>query len=370
MGLENKKVALVHDWLTNMGGAERNNLEHFIDLFPDAPIYTSMADNTALSPKIKQADIRTSFLQKKMKPGKANHQKSFPFMPMAFENFDLNEYEVILSLSSCCAKGVVTAPDALHICYCNSPMRYAWEFYYEYIEDMSSLKKRLVKYLIHYMRIWDAVSANRVDYFIANSENVAKRIRKHYRRDVTVIHPPANLDLYKPGETDGDFFLCVSRLVKYKRIDLAIEAFNELGLPLIIIGDGGEREKLQKMAKGNITFLGAQPDSVLVEHYQKCKAFIFPGEEDFGITPVEAQSCGRPVIAFGKGGALETVVDGKTGIFFGEQTPQCLVDAVERFQELSFDKAACVENAQRFKTSEFKRKIHDFITKKLEEKKS
>lgn len=363
----NMKVALVHDWLTNMGGAERVVI-NFKEIFKDAPIYTTIYNPDNLGDELKNIDVRTSFLQNK-KDAKKNHQKYFPFMPMAFESFDLNDYDIVLSSSSSCAKGVVTNPNTMHVCYCHSPMRYGWEFYYEYANttDMKKLKKKLLKYFMDYMRIWDNVSSNRVDYFIANSENVARRIWKHYRRESVVIHPPVRCNLFNISDEDEDYFLIVSRLVEYKKIDLAIEAFNELRLPLIIIGDGSEREKLESKAKGNIKFLGRQPDNVIKKYYSKCRAFIFPGEEDFGITPLESQASGRPVIAFGKGGALETVVDGQTGIFFDEQTVDELKLAVKKFQNIDFDKKVIRKHAEEFDEAIFKGKIKDFIDEKYEE---
>lgn len=363
------KIALVHDWLTDMGGAEKV-VGYFMDIYADAPIYTSVCNRESLDEKFKQADIRTSFLQKKNSKGKLNHQKYFPFMPMAFESFDLNEFNVVLSSATCCAKGVITNPAAIHICYCNSPMRYAWEFYYEYTKEMSFLKKKLVKYLMNYMRIWDVTSSNRVDYFIANSENVAARIWKHYHRESTVIYPPANTDYFVPQDIDGDYFLVMSRLVPYKRIDLAVQAFNELGLPLVVIGGGSELEKLKSMAKDNIKFLGRQPDEVVKEYYAKCRAFIFPGEEDYGITPIEAQASGRPVIAFGKGGALETVIADKTGIFFKEQTVDSLVNALKKFENVEFDKKYIRTHAEKFSIAEFESKIQAFVEEKYGEFKS
>lgn len=361
------RVALVHDWLTNMGGAERVVI-NFKQIFKDAPIYTTIYNPDNLDDELKNVDVRTSFLQNK-KYSKQNHQKYFPFMPMAFESFDLNGYDVVLSSSSSCAKGVITNPNTMHVCYCHSPMRYGWEFYYEYenTSDMKKLKKKLLKYFMDYMRIWDNVSSNRVDYFIANSENVARRIWKHYRRESVVIHPAVRCNLFNVNEDNADYFLIVSRLVEYKKIDLAVETFNELGLQLIIIGDGAEKQKLEVKAKDNIKFLGRQPDNVIKEYYSKCRAFIFPGEEDFGITPLEAQASGRPVIAFGKGGVLETVVNGQTGIFFKEQTVDELKLAVKKFQNIDFDKKVIRKHAEEFDEAIFKRKIKDFIDEKYKE---
>jgi len=363
-------IALIHDWLTNMGGAERVVI-NFKQLFPEAPIYTTIYNPDKLDDELKNIDVRTSFLQNKRK-AKTNHQKYFPFMPMAFESFDLNEYDVVLSSSSSCAKGVITNPNTVHICYCHTPMRYGWEFYYEYLnkEKLSFFKKVFMKYFMNYMRIWDRVSADRVDYFIANSQNVAKRIWKHYRRESVVIHPPVRTKLFNVSDMDEEYFLIVSRLVPYKRIDLAVEAFNEIGLPLVIIGDGSEKQKLQQIAKSNIKFLGRQPDEVIKEYYSKCRAFIFPGEEDFGITPLEAQASGRPVIAYGKGGALETVVDGETGIFFKEQTVKSLKDAVINFESYKFDKIKIRKHAEKFDEEIFKKKIQEYVQYCYEEHKN
>lgn len=294
-------------------------------------------------------------------------------MPMAFESFNLNDYDVVISSSSSCAKGVITRPDTMHICYCHTPTRYVWEFYYDYIENMDSigakgkLKKALVKYFMNYMRIWDFNASNRVDYFIANSQYVASRIWKHYKRESTVIYPPVDVDKFTPIDVDEDYFLCMSRLVPYKRVDLAVQAFNELGLPLVVIGGGSELEKIKVMAKDNVKVMGRQPDEVVKEYYAKCRAFIFPGEEDFGITPVEAQACGRPVIAYGKGGALETVVDGKTGLFFEEQTVESLKDAILRFQKMKFDKKEIRKHAEEFSVEIFENKIKSFVEEKYEE---
>lgn len=310
------KVAIVHDWLTNMGGAEQVVI-NLKKCYPEAPIYTTFYTPDNLSDELKNIEVHKSYLQKKDKKF-INHKKYFPFMPFAFENFDLNDYDVVISSSSCCAKGVLTKPGSIHICYCHTPMRYAWEKREEYLEGMGKLKKKLVKILLHYMRIWDSISSNRVDYFIANSTEVKKRIEKHYKREAVVINPPVRCKLFDISETDGDYYLVLSRLVGYKRFDLAVQACRELGKKLVVIGEGPERENLEKIADGdkNITFLGRVDDETVKKYMSECKALIFPGEEDFGIVPVEAESCGRPVIAYGKGGVLDSVIDRKNRSIF------------------------------------------------------
>lgn len=354
------KIAIVHDWLTNMGGAEKV-IESFINVYPAAPIYTLMVNKENLSEKFQNKEIIPSFLQKKMNKKKPNHQKFLPFMPMAFESFDMNAYDVVLSSTTACAKGVITRPDTVHICYCNTPMRYAWEFYHEYTQNMGNLKKSLLKYVMNYIRLWDRVAADRVDFFIANSQNVANRIWKHYRRKSTVIYPPVNTDYYTPGGEKEDVYLCMSRLVKYKRIDLAVEAFNKLGKKLVVIGAGEQLEYLKSIANSNIVFLGRQSDEVVREYYRKSKAFIFPGEEDFGITPVEAQACGTPVIAYGRGGATETVLDGQTGVFFEEQTVDGLIEAVQRFEKMNMSSSDCRMNAEKFSIERFETQISKYV---------
>jgi glycosyltransferase involved in cell wall biosynthesis len=361
------KIAIVHDWLTNMGGAERI-IRIFHELFPDAPIYTMVYDKENMPKDFKEMDIRTSFIQK-MPFGVKKYQLYLPFMPVAVEQFDLSEYDIVLSSSTACAKGIITRSDTLHICYCNTPMRYAWDMYHDYIKGKNVVTKYTIAFLMNYIRLWDRISADRVDYYIANSKNVASRIKKHYKRESEVIYPPVNTDYYTPGDKVEDFYLVVSRLVPYKRIDLVVEAFNKLGFPLKIIGDGSEFKRLKSLSKSNIEFLGRLSDEEVREHYRKCKAFLFPGEEDFGITPVEAQACGRPVIAYGKGGTLETVIDDQTGVFFREQTVEALINAVKYFEKniFKFDSSIIRQNALNFSKNVFKQKIKEFVLKKYEE---
>lgn len=361
------KIAIAHDWLTNMGGAEKVII-NFKQIYKDAPVYTISYNQDNLDDELKNIDVRTSFIQNFPK-GNVKHQMYLPFMPMAWEQFDFNEYDVVLSSSSSCAKGLITSPDTVHICYCHSPMRYAWEFYNEYMEREGGgkLKRTLIKYIMNYIRIWDKASASRPDYYIANSKNVAKRIYKHYGIEADVIHPPVKGSYFNISDVDEDYFLMVSRLVPYKKVDLAVEVFNELGLPLVVIGGGKQLEYLKSIAKPNVKIMGRQPDEVIKEHYAKCRAFIFPGEEDFGITPLEAQASGRPVIAYGKGGALETVIEGKTGLFFKEQTKDSLKDAILKFNDMTWNKQEIREHALTFDEETFKAKIRQYVESKRKE---
>lgn len=364
------RVALVHDWLTNFGGAERV-VESFHRVFPEAPIYTILYDQTRLPKNFQGMDIRTSFLQK-VPFAKNKHQWFLQFMPLAVEQFDLMEYDLVLSSSTSCAKGIITNAGTCHICYCNTPMRYAWDFYHEYIGKKGLLSRGYIAWQMNRIRQWDCLSANRVDYFLANSHNVARRIKKHYRRDSHIIYPPVDTNFYKPFGNERSFFLCAGRLVRYKRIDLAVEAFSRLRLPLWVAGDGEEYKSLKKLAGSSVKFLGKVKDSELRSLYQQCRAFVFPGEEDFGIMPLEAQACGRPVIAFGKGGALETVVEGQTGIFFDDQTIDSLKEAVKGFIkiEADFSPERIMAHANFFGKERFELEIKEFVTKKYVEYKS
>lgn len=358
------KVAIVHDWLTNMGGAEQVIL-NFKEVYKDAPIYTSFYNKEKMDPKFKEFDIRTSFLQKK-KPV-TNHKKYFPLMPLAFEKFNMNDYDVVISSTTCCAKGVITKPETIHICYCNTPMRYAWEMRDEYTDGMGKIKKKLVEILIHYMRIWDVASSNRVDYFIANSTAVKNRIKKHYRRDATVINPPVRCSKFNISNIDKDYYFVVSRLVSYKKFDLAVQACTELNKKLVVIGEGPELEKLKKLAGKTVIFMGRQPDEVVQKYMSECKALLFPGEEDFGIVPVEAMACGRPVIAYKKGGVLDSVVEDKTGVFFKEQTVDSLKEAILRFETMKFNKEGIRKHALKFDEKEFRKNIENFVKKVSEQ---
>ncbi len=331
------KVALVHDYLNQMGGAERVVMA-FHEIFPDAPIYTSIYDPQRVDPAFQKMDIRTSFMQKLPMVTK-HHQPYLPVYPFAMENFDLRGYDLVLSSSSAFGKGVITKPETMHICYCHTPMRWCWN-YEEYVEreHLGRLSRSLLPFLMTGLRTWDQTSAMRVDHFIANLPVVAERIQKYYRREAVVIPPPVEGDRFHfdPTVEPEDYFLILSRLIPYKRIDLAIEACNQLQLPLVIIGGGRDLERLKKMAGPTIRFMGRLSDEEVLYYYAHCRAFLFPGEEDFGITPLEAQASGRPVIAYGAGGALTSVVDGVTGVFFREQTVESLVSVLASFNERMF----------------------------------
>lgn len=361
------KVALVHDFLNQVGGAEKV-LQVFHELFPRAPVFTLSYDREETGDIFDSLDIRTSFIQRL--PGGIKHYKWYiALMPAAIEQFDLSSYDVVLSDCSAYAKGVVVRPDTLHICYCHSPTRYLWSDTHHYTEELRqpSIVKTLLPLFLNQIRTWDKLAAERVDKFITNSRNVARRIKKYYGRESTVIYPPVEVNKFYVSDKIEDYYLIVSRLRPYKRVDLAIEAFNALEFPLKIIGTGEEYKKLKKMAKKNIEFLGPLSDEEKRHYLAHCKAFIHPQEEDFGITAVEAMASGRPVIAYRKGGALETVKDGVTGEFFEDQTPWSLVDTVREFHPEKFDPKKIRQQALKFDISIFKKKIKDFIERAYKE---
>jgi glycosyltransferase involved in cell wall biosynthesis len=364
------KVALVHDYLNQMGGAERVVIA-FHQLFPDAPVYTSIYDPQRVDPAFQKMDIRTSFMQKLPLVTK-HHQPYLPLYPFAMESLDLRGYDLVLSSSSAFGKGVITRPDTIHICYCHTPMRWCWN-YREYVEreQLGAIARSVLPFLITGLRIWDQVSAMRVDHFIANSPVVAERIRKYYHRDAVIIPPPVEVNRFPfdPSTQPEDYFLIISRLVPYKRIDLAIEACNRLHLPLVIIGAGRDIERLKELAGPTIRFLGQLSDEEVLGYYAHCRAFLFPGEEDFGITPLEAQASGRPVIAYGSGGALASVIDGITGTFFHEQTVDSLTGALVSFDECRYDPQTIRNHALEFDLPRFHRRILQFIEAKMSEKK-
>lgn len=358
------KLALVHDYLNQAGGAERV-VECLHEVFPSSPIFTSIYDRKRMPEIFRTMDIRTSFMQHLPFVMK-QFKKYLPLYPSAFESFDLSAYDTILSSSSAWGKGIKKPKGAVHICYCHSPMRFVW-MYEDYMEkeEYGALIRMILPPILKRLKKWDLKTTESVDHFIANSATTQKRIKLYYGRDSEVIHPPVDTSFFKPYNSKiEDCYLVVSRLNPYKHIDLAVEAFNELGLPLYVIGFGPDEKRLKRLAGPNIKFLGRLPDSEIVKHYSRCRAFILPGEEDFGLTPVEAQACGKPVIAYRAGGALESVVEGQTGVFFDKQEKESLIGAVRKFDGMSFDPARIRENALRFDKSNFKRKIKEFVDAK------
>ncbi len=326
------KIALIHDWLTNMGGAERV-LCVLRELFPDAPIYTTLFEPEKLADCLAQADVRTSFLQR-LPRWLRRHQRLLPWMPYAFEQFDLSGYDLVISSSHACAKGVLTRPETLHVCYCYTPMRYAWDMYHDYIHTLRGSKRWLAIGFLHRIRLWDYISAQRVDRFVAISRSVAARIRKHYGADSLVLAPPVDLSRFRWDEPREDYYVVVSRLVSYKRMDLAVEACLRLKRRLLVIGVGEEAKALKARCpeEAGIQFLGWQSEEAVADHLARAKAFLFPGEEDFGLTMVEALASGCPVVAYGKGGALDILKDGETGVLFAEQSVEGLTAGIQRLE--------------------------------------
>lgn len=352
------KIALVHDWLTTFGGAERC-LILMHRMFPTAPIYTLVCDRRNLPPELEDAHIITSHLQHL--PGAvSNWQRFLPAMPNAIEQFDLREFDLIVSSSHAVAKGVLTHARQRHLCYCYTPMRYIWDLYHTYLNHtrLSWAAERVFKLTAHYLRIWDFASAQRVDKFLAISETIRQRIEHLYGRQAPVVYPPVDTGFWQPDPGGRrDYFLVVSRFVPYKRVDLAIEAFNHRGEDLLIVGDGPQRKRLMRQAGPNVDFIGGVTDEELRILYQNCRALVFTSEEDFGLTPVECMACGRPVVALGYGGAAETVVDGRTGVHFPEQSPTALDSALDRLARLELTAEDCREQALRFDESVFLAKL-------------
>lgn len=359
------KIAIVHDYLNQYGGAERV-VEVLHETFPEVPIYTTIYLPKNMPDAFKNMDIRTSFMQNL--PFLNKHFKKYLMLyPKAIEKLDLSEYNVILSSNSAFAKGIKVNSNTLHICYCYTPMRFVWD-YERYVEreNFGRVIRIILPFFIKWLRKWDLKTNSSVNYFIAISKNVQRKIKECYNRKAELIYPPVDIGKFKISEKIEDYFLIVSRLNTYKRIDLVIETFNQLKLPLRIIGNGPYRKNLEKLAGPNIEFLGKVNEEVLVEKYSHCQSLIFPGEEDFGIAPVECQASGRPVIAYAAGGALETVIEGVTGVFFREQTAEFLIEAIKKFDKLrnNFNPKKIRENALRFDKEIFKKKIKAFIEEK------
>ncbi|MEO0704558.1 MAG: glycosyltransferase [Cyanobacteria bacterium J06649_5] len=390
-----KKIAIIHEWLTSHAGSEKV-VEQILQIYPHADLF-SLVDFLPASLRhiIQHKPVTTSFIQKL--PFAQIHFRSYlPLMPLAVEQFDLSAYDIIISSHHAVAKGVITRPDQLHISYVHTPLRYGWEFQHQYLQQSGlarGLKSLIARVILHYMRLWDVASANRVDYYIANSRYIARRIHKTYRRSAEVIYPPVDLQRFQtnlatpttPDKNNLDsqqsgrhqsgrhsrdrFYLTVSRFVPYKRVDLTVAAFNELGLPLVIIGDGKSASALKAQAKSNIQFLGKQPDSVVEDHMRRARGFIFPPEEDFGITPVEAQAAGAPVIAYAKGGQAETVIHQKTGLIFPHQTVESLVQSVKQLERSvdQFETDTLQKNAEQFSIAQFQARFETFVNHAWEE---
>lgn len=367
------KVAIVQEWLVTVGGSDKV-VKAIMDVFPDADIYTLVAKKEVCDELgIPWEKVHTSFIQK-MPLGTKKHRAYLPLFPFAIEQFDLRGYDVVISSSHCVAKGVLTKADQLHICYCHSPIRYCWDMYNEYLEEShldKGFKSWLVRLMLHPIRQFDAIAGSRVDYYISNSDYVGQRIRKTYRRKATTIHPNIDISNFELCNDKKEYYLASSRLVAYKKIDTIIEAFNQMpDKKLVVIGGGPNLEAYRKLAKDNVTVMGYQPFDVLKDKMQHAKAFVFAADEDFGMIPIEAQSCGTPVIAYGHGGSLETVNGGKTGLFFNEQTPEAIVEAVNKFESMGsqpFAPADCRQWAEGFSEERFKREIKEFVEEKYKE---
>jgi glycosyltransferase involved in cell wall biosynthesis len=351
-------IAIVHDWLTTFGGAERC-LILLHRLFPTAPVYTLVHDKKNTPPELDDAHIIPSLLQRL--PGAVHdYQRYLPAMPYAIEQFDLRSFDLIISSSHAVAKGVLTQSRQKHLCYCYTPMRYVWDLYNTYLEHtrLSSFAERVFRLSAHYLRQWDYTSAQRVDKFLAISETVRQRIKHTYGREAPVVYPPVDTEFFKPDPAGvREYYLIVSRFVPYKRVDLAVEVFKHREEQLLVVGEGPQLSRLKHLAGRNTDFLGLVSDEELRTLYQNCRALVFPGEEDFGLTPVECMACGRPVVALGYGGAAETVVDGQTGVLFSEQTHLALDSAIDRVEQLELDPAVCRSRARQFDQSVFLAKI-------------
>lgn len=360
------KVAIVHYWMVSMRGGERVT-ESLCRMFPDADVFTNFAIRENLSPDITRHKITETFIAR-LPFVKKLYSRYLPLMPLALEQLDLTGYDLIISNEAGPAKGIVPGPSAIHLNYCCSPMRYVWDQYHVYRNRSGFFTRMLMPVLCHYLRMWDVTASMRVDHFLADSHHVANRIYRYYHRRADVVYPPAAIDefLPAPAAEHGDYYLWCGEMVRYKRPDLAIEAFNASGRKLVVIGDGEERKRLEKIAKPNITFLGKAKFDVLKHHAARCRALIFPGEEDFGIVPIEVQSAGRPVIAYAKGGALETVIDGKTGVFFDDASAVGLNAAIDKFEASGLGDvcgADCRTNAETFSEANFHAGIAAALTR-------
>lgn len=353
------KVALVHYWLVNFRGGERV-LEAIGRIFPEADIFTHVFLPDNLPETLTERKVSTSFINSLPRAGKW-YQYYLPLMPMALEQLDLRGYDLIISSESGPAKGIIADPYATHLCYCHTPMRYIWDMRHDYMDGAGRLKKFICAPLLHYMRMWDVSASTRVDAFAANSLFTARRIEKYYRRDARVIYPPVNAEYFHCEAKREDFYLIIGELVPYKRADLAVSACVKSGKKLVVIGKGPDLKKLSRNAPPNVTFMGHQPASVVRDHLARCRALLFPGQEDFGIVPVEAMASGAPVIAYARGGVTETVIDGVTGLHFHSQNADSLAEAIAAFERMTFDRTVLAEQAAKFSCEHFEQNMRSFI---------
>jgi glycosyltransferase involved in cell wall biosynthesis len=362
------KVAIIHYWLVGMRGGEQV-IEALCDMYPQADIFTHVYVPENVSEKLRQHKVIPTFINSL--PRAARMYKTYlPLMPMALEQLDLRGYDLIISSESGPAKGIIAPADALHVCYCHTPMRYIWNMYHDYRNSAGRVARFMMPPLTHYLRMWDVTSAARVDSFVANSATVARRIYRYYRADAVVIHPPVDTSAFSiaaPSEL-GDYYLMAGELVAYKRPDLAVRAFNEMKLKLVVIGGGEMLDDIRRLAGPAVTVLGSQPFNVLKQHYARCRALIFPGEEDFGMVPVEAMASGRPVVAFRRGGATETVAEGLSGVFFDEQTVEAISSAVRSLAGIEIDPKKIATHASQFGRDQFFQKMRTHIDGLLAER--
>jgi glycosyltransferase involved in cell wall biosynthesis len=363
------KIAVIHDWLVTNAGAEKV-LKAILDIYPNADVFSlvDFLSDVDREVVLKGKYAKTSFIQK-LPFAKKHFRNYLPLFPKAIESFDLSSYDLIISSSWAVAKGIKKTNNQLHICYCHTPIRYAWDLYDEYISNLSLPKKFLVEQTLKYIRKWDLLTVNRVDYFVANSQFVQKRIQKTYNKDSKVMYPPVDIEKFSLYKQKEDFYLTASRLVPYKRTKLIVEAFNIMpNKKLVVIGEGEEFEEIKKIARKNITVLGYCEDNILVEQMRRAKAFVYAAIEDFGIVPIEAQACGTPVIALNDGGTAETITDGLNGVHFEEQTVESIVNAIDRFEIIKFDAFKIAQSAKSYSVSRFKQEIGSFVLDKIKER--
>ena len=365
------RVAIVHDWLVTYAGAEKV-LEQILELYPSADVF-SIVDFLSIENRgfLQGKETKVSFIQK-LPFAKKKYRSYLPFMPLAIEQLDVSAYDLVISSSHAVAKGVITGPDQLHICYCHSPIRYAWDMQHQYLREAGlnkGLKSWLARWFLHKMRLWDLRTVNGVNHFVSNSDYIGRRIKKVYGRDATTIYPNVAVEEFPVVDVKSDFYVTASRMVPYKKVDLIVRAFAQMpDKKLVVIGDGPQWDKVKAAATANIEILGYQPFDVLRDYMARAKAFVFAAEEDFGIIPVEAQACGTPVIAFGKGGACETIVEGETGVFFHEQTEASICSAVERFStDFKSDSNRIRQHAEQFSTAVFRQTFQAFVQDRCHE---